>query len=248
MRPRLPAEAWFRSRDEEPDVPDPSSRSFTASDEGCLRSPRSLDVWKGRQTLRVAASRGAHPASGRSSGLASSLHVLRWSAARARVPRGMDLRTTIDTRTLRGPRCIRLTGHRRGEIRVRTGCAALDGATHPLALPMSAGEQVDGAAQRRRPTAHAAEPFTPPGAETSAERRPWWSRSRGPGPPHLAFLEEIPTLSRETARRVGFSCRPPDGRSPEATLPVALRFCHSRSPASTSCPSPLSRQTPVALG
>lgn len=117
------------------------------------------------------------------------------------------------------------------------GTCALDGDAHPVALPLLVEHRRAGtrSAQRRSPGAHAARLDAPPGASDLAEEPPWRSRSRGSRRPHPAFLEEIPSLSRETAVGWLSSCRPPSGRSPRAAPPVALRFCHSRSSASTSC-------------
>lgn len=113
---------------------------------------------------------------------------------------------------------------------------ALDGDHAPQAPPEeSAGEQApalrSGAERRpmpRRPRHH-------PMPRPTRRDPPWRSRSRDPRRPHPAFLEEIPALSLGDRRRVAFDCRPPAGRSPGTSSPAALRFCQSRSPASTSC-------------
>jgi hypothetical protein len=126
---------------------------------------------------------------------------------------------------------------RRGGPDVPGGMGALDGDAHPVVIPPWREHRRAGtrSAQRRRSRAHAARPVTPPGAPTPAKEPSWRNRSRGSRRPHPAFLEEIPSLSRETAVGWLSSCRPPSGRSPRAAPPVALRFCHSRSSASTSC-------------
>jgi hypothetical protein len=118
-----------------------------------------------------------------------------------------------------------------------SGACTLDGDAHPVVLHGLVEHRRAGTrpAQRRRTRAHAARHDAPPGASRPAEEPPWRSRSRGSRRPHPAFLEEIPSLSRETAVGWLSSCRPPSGRSPRAAPPVALRFCHSRSSASTSC-------------
>jgi len=145
-----------------------------------------------------------------------------------------DLRTTITTNTLRGPRCARLSPARRSGPYLRTGCARWMATRTPWRSEerRRAGSRP---AQRRRTRAHAAETRAPPGAVTPAERSSWRSRSRDPRRPHPAFLEEIPELSLGTAVGWFSNCRPPGGRSPGSSFPVALRICQSRSPASTSC-------------
>jgi hypothetical protein len=114
-----------------------------------------------------------------------------------------DLRTTITTNTLRGPRCARLCPVRRNGPYLRTGYTRWMATCTPWRSEerRRAGSRP---AQRRRTRAHAAEPVTPPGASTSAERPSWRNRSRDPRRPLPAFLEEIPALSLGDRRRVVF--------------------------------------------
>lgn len=104
------------------------------------------------------------------------------------------------------------------------------------------------AAQRRRTRAHAARPVTPPGASNLAKESPWRSRSRGPRRPHPAFVDEIPSLSRETALGWLSICRPPSGRSPEVALRWPFDSVTHDSPrarAATTSLSPASRRPRV---
>lgn len=117
------------------------------------------------------------------------------------------------------------------------GMRALDGDTHPLAPPCGERRRAGSRpAQRRRTWAHAARTPTPPGAETPAERpslaeplpRPQKVSPRLP-------RRDPPGFRSWTAAGWFSNCRPPAGRSPGTSSLVALRFCQSRSPASTSC-------------